>query len=347
MGYTRNMKVGLVIIRLNKAALHIMDLTSAVMVYSNTELDLEEKPVKAYVQSMCRKALGSTDCRHGKFPSGSDLSARISRYFHGAEELSELSSSIAKFLFEELSRAEKQSSADLLVADFLDGEDVRYFGLFLLEGKKAFVHEVSQAGSLVSCDIERHYGVLPAAAQKLNTWALVRADTMSIIYVDKTRIIDGQEVLVLPEELFSCKSEASSRETIDCVTEIVETVASNHGKNTTVALSRAKAYVTENVQTSSTFSCEGLAEEVFSENEGAREAFKTQVEVRHLPKIVAIDKRAVEQKRVRNHRIVTDTGIEVSFPAEYGEDPDMIEFTTEANGLISISLKNIGSIENR
>ena len=44
---------------------------------------------------------------------------------------------------------------------------------------------------------------------------------------------------------------------------------------------------------------------------------------------------------------MTDTGIEVSFPAEYGDDPEFIQFSTEENGLISIELKNIGSIENK
>ena len=69
--------------------------------------------------------------------------------------------------------------------------------------------------------------------------------------------------------------------------------------------------------------------------------------MRHLPERVAVDRRAVAQKRVRCHRIVTDTGIEVSFPAEYGDDPEFIQFSTEENGLISIELKNIGSIENK
>ena len=44
---------------------------------------------------------------------------------------------------------------------------------------------------------------------------------------------------------------------------------------------------------------------------------------------------------------MTDTGIEISFPVEYGENPEFIEFSTEENGLISIELKNIGSIENK
>ena len=319
------------IVRLNKAVLHVLDLDSAVSVISKAELDLEEKPVKSYVQSICRKSLGSTDCRHGKFGQDNALATQVSRYLHGADEFVPLTATVASFLFGELKR----------------GDDTRYIGLFLLEGKKAFVHEVSQAGSMVSCDIVRRYGVLPAATQKLASWALVRADNLEIAYVDKPRSIDGQDTLLIPEGLLQCSSEASARETIDCVTEIVEQVAEEHGANAALALSRAKAYVAEQVDEQDSFSRDGLAEKVFEDSEPARRAFETAADVRHLPERVAVDRRAVAQKRVRCHRIVTDTGIEVSFPAEYGDDPEFIQFSTEANGLISIELKNIGSIENK
>ena len=49
----------------------------------------------------------------------------------------------------------------------------------------------------------------------------------------------------------------------------------------------------------------------------------------------------------RNHKIRTDTGIEITFPTEYSHNPDFIEFVSMPNGMISIELKNIGNIENR
>ena len=46
-------------------------------------------------------------------------------------------------------------------------------------------------------------------------------------------------------------------------------------------------------------------------------------------------------------RARTDTGIEISFPAEMLKDTEYVQFVNEPNGLISIELKNIGSIENK
>ena len=65
-----------------------------------------------------------------------------------------------------------------------------------------------------------------------------------------------------------------------------------------------------------------------------------------LPAEVSVEP-AVAERRGRNHRIRTDTGIEITFPSEYCDNRDYIEFVNNPNGLISIELKNIGKITNR
>ena len=65
-----------------------------------------------------------------------------------------------------------------------------------------------------------------------------------------------------------------------------------------------------------------------------------------LPERGVVEK--AEAKRVtKSHKIRTDTGIELTFPAEYGENSDFIEFFSTPDGRIEIALKNIGAIENR
>ncbi len=66
-----------------------------------------------------------------------------------------------------------------------------------------------------------------------------------------------------------------------------------------------------------------------------------------LPERVPVERANVERAAVRNHKIRTDTGIEITFPAEMLRNTEYVQFVNEPNGLISIELKNIGSIENR
>ena len=45
-----------------------------------------------------------------------------------------------------------------------------------------------------------------------------------------------------------------------------------------------------------------------------------------------MERKQVERAAVRNHKIRTDTGIEISFPAEMGSNSEYIEFVNEPNG---------------
>ena len=75
---------------------------------------------------------------------------------------------------------------------------------------------------------------------------------------------------------------------------------------------------------------------------------KEGVVLRALPqKERVVVEKSVAKRVAKSHKIRTDTGIDITFPAEYGENPDFIEFVSGPNGLINIELKNIGHIENR
>lgn len=335
------------ILRMNKAILHVFDFVSCVNVMSKAELDLEDKTVRQYVSGICRKAMGATDAHPGRFERDSPFATRISRWFHGQEDFIKMTGEMADFLGGELAHVDQAASCDLLCADFTDGDDERWFGLFLLDIKKAFTHDVSGATGSPFCDVVRRNAVLPAATQKLGSWALVRASDLAVRVVEPVRQMDGADRLLLQQQLLSCTTEASSKEALDAVREMVEEVADEHGANAALALSRAKAYVTEHVDSEGSFSCEGLAEEVFADSEPARRKLELAAEVRKLPADVQVDRRAVDTKAMRNHRIVTDTGIEISYPAELGENPDFIRFESAPDGSISIELLNIGKIENK
>ena len=49
----------------------------------------------------------------------------------------------------------------------------------------------------------------------------------------------------------------------------------------------------------------------------------------------------------KQHKIKTDTGIELSFPVEYMNDREFIEISTNENGTLRIELKNISKITNK
>lgn len=348
---------------INHAILHVLDFVACEHVYAREEMDLADKTAKKYVASQARKALGNLDNKHGEFSAESHFAAALRDYFAGELGFVELSTEIAQFFARELGHMEKPVSTDVLVVDFdesastpsaddteaaFDGPIPRYFAVFLLESKQAYVHEVGFGETGGRNDIMRNRAVLPNPSQKVSSYALVNLRTQSVAFVDKQRTVAGEERWLIPDGLLQCSMEASTKETFAAVTELVEAVAEEYGQNAAVALSRAKACAVESVVDDEldSLNLAEVAEAAFESNPVMRERFEEAAQAIDLPERVPLEREAV-RRVAKNHKIRTDTGIEVTFPAEYSRNPEYMTFTSEVDGTISIQLKNIGSIENR
>lgn len=333
--------------KVNHAILHILDFESAVNVMSQRELDLDTRAVRSFVTSHLRRARTSGDNKRGAFAEDSAFAGELKSFFFGERDFIDLSQQIAEFVSGELAKAEKIESTDVFVADFEDDDDVRWFAVMLMNSRMAFMHEVAREGGEVRNDIARHYAILPSPSQKVASFALVRASTMDVYFQDKKRKIAGEDTFLIPDGLLQCETGVSGKEAIDAVTRVVEQVAEEHGANTAVALAKAKAAVAEAVEEDEELPPWDIVDEAFEDEPVMRDAIKASLQEEHLPERVTVERAQVERAAVRNHKIRTDTGIEISFPAEMVDNPDYIEFVNEPNGLISISLRNIGSFENR
>lgn len=334
--------------KINHAILHVLDFESAVNVFSQCELDLEDnRACRQFVTTHLRRARQSGDNKRATFAEDSAFAGELKNYFFGEREFIDLSQQVAEFISNELARADKAQSTDVLVADFDDDDDVRWFAVMLLTSKQAFMHEVgTQDGNRVA-NITRHYAILPNPSQKVQSYCVVRASTMEIGYVDKARKIAGEDRMLIPEGLLQCETGVSGKEAIDTVTRVVEEVAEEHGANTAVALAKVKAAVAEKVEDDEELPPWDIVDEVFEDEPVIKDSVRAALTEEKMPERVPVERKQVERAAVRNHKIRTDTGIEISFPAEMGSNSDYIEFVSEPNGLISIELKNIGSIENR
>lgn len=333
--------------KVNHAILHILDFESAVNVMSQCELDLDTRAVRSFVTSHLRRARTSGDNKRGAFAEDSAFAGELKSFFFGERDFIDLSQQIAEFVSGELAKAEKIESTDVFVADFEDDDDVRWFAVMLMNSRMAFMHEVAREGGEVRNDIARHYAILPSPSQKVASFALVRASTMDVYFQDKKRKIAGEDTFLIPDGLLQCETGVSGKEAIDAVTRVVEQVAEEHGANSAVALAKAKAAVAEAVEEDEELPPWDIVDEAFEDEPVMRDAIKASLQEEHLPERVPVERAQVERAAVRNHKIRTDTGIEISFPAEMVDNPDYIEFVNEPNGLISISLRNIGSFENR
>ncbi|MDO4533779.1 MAG: nucleoid-associated protein [Coriobacteriia bacterium] len=350
---------------INHAILHVFDFVACENTFSAEEIDLADKTAKGYVARLAGKALNDLDAKRGEFSPESRFADELRSYVARELDFVTLSRDIGEYLARELGHMEKPVSCDLLVVDFQDapvkvvdemtdeevaarfeGREDRYLGVIMLESKQAYVHDLGFGEVGERCGIERHRAVLPNPSQKIPTYAVIDLKTFGVRFADKPRTIDGAPKLIVPDGLLQCSIEASSKENFAAVAEVVEAVAEEYGANTAVVLSRAKAYVSQNAEEADDVDLEALAEDVFADNEPMRQRFEEVAQAYELPERVTVEREAARRVAAK-HKIRTDTGIEITFPAEYSRNPEYLTFTSEADGTYSIQLKNIGHIENR
>ena len=361
-------------LRINHAVLHGFELEIGECDLSQCEIDLEVKQTKSYVTRSVRRILSNAESKHGQFAAGSTFKDELMRYFAGQRSFLDVSSDIALSLYDALRKSEDLDSCDLLAVDFIDtgdmktnsqpvkatnssnaheatnvydSEGTRGFALLLLPRKQAFVHDVRSRDGQAYNDIVRHDSTLPNPSQKIDTYVVIKSTTLDIDFHDVERIVMGKKAYIIPELLLKCSSVASSKEVVDTVTKLVEDVAQEYGLEPAVAAAKAKSYVIDRARAACDVTPAEVGKAVFAESSpDAAEQYEREATSESLPERVSVAK-STAQRLAKNHRIRTDTGIEITFPSEYASSPEYISFERADDGKIFIEIKNIGSIENR
>lgn len=331
---------------IQQAILHILDFNANMCILSQKELDFTSDIVYEYVDKRIRRILCDAGQQSGIFYATSTMQRDIQQMLDGEMTFAEFASNTAKKLYDFLSHCEKTESLDVLFVDFQDDEDIRNLAVMLLEHKTAYTHQILDDDGAVYNNLITHHAILPGLSQKVEGYAYIRCHDFSVRFVDKKRSLDGEEICVLPDRVLQCTAAISGRDAVKLVSKITAQVAEDYGVNAVEALSKAKNYLAENAEAEQAFSPEAMGEAAFTSSPQMQAAFKEQLAEAKLPEQVDIQK-DFALRTGRQHKIKTDTGIEITFPSEYVENTEYIQFINNPDGTISIELKNIGKIINK
>jgi len=350
-------------LKVSQAILHVFDFESGSKYYSEAPLDLENRPTKSYVQRRLRKIVGNAESNHGEFAEDSGFAGELEHYLMGGAEFQGFSVQIAEWFWEELRRAEELEQVDLLVADFIDTDAVpvdanstdaevdaafdgpegkRFFAVVLLPRKQSFVHEIGGGAN----EILRMDTALPNPTAKIDTYVLVDCDSFAIDFHDKERSIGGETIQILPDKFLQCTAAASTQQVFTEVSEIVQDVAEEYGLTPAVEVGRAKAAVAQQADRDEVVTPAEIGRVVFEDRPDVQQVFEERVREAKLPEEAPV-RRGVANRLAKNHKIKTDTGIEITFPSDLADKPGYLDFATGADGTISITIGNVAHIENK
>ena len=335
------------IVGLKKAILHILDANSGLNVLSDTLLDVENAEINNFIARHIEKIYESGSLRPAEFKETSGFKAKLTQYKNGDISFVELSENAAERLGDAVFSSEDPAACDIVVCEFVTNEK-NIIGILKCNNKTGVTHSVIQSDGHVLNNIINHYALLPPISQKISECAFIDMDTMEPKYTGKKYKIDGETVDIIADLLLECEFEISPRESANTVTRIAKKVALENGADTLETTARIKEYVTKSIGEDDYeyVDTDKVADIVFEGLPGIKEEFVKKIEKAGVPKHVEVNP-YITKKMTSNVKIITDTGVEISFPPEYYRNPDYIEIMTNEDGTLSIKINNITEMLNR
>lgn len=333
------------IIGLNKAVLHILDGMSAMTMYSDEELDVSDGSVNSFITKHIEKTYEDPGLRKAQFNTSSGVLYHIKSYKNGEEDFVTMSRHIAERLYEGIGACEDPESCDVIICDFVESEN-QMLAILKCDNKIGFTHRVDREESGIKNSIINHYAILPTVSQRIGECAYISLEDFTIHYKGKKRKIDGESMDLIADVLLECVYDISPKESINAITKIAKKVMQENGGDTIEVSSKMKEYITENLEEIEYVEPQKVAEAVFEGRPAMRDEFITKIQEADVPEKVELNK-YVTKKMSSNIKIVTDIGVEISFPAEFYRDSEHIEIINNDDGTLSVKINNIGEITNK
>ena len=332
---------------IKRAILHILDGNSGVSVYSDEELDVSDASINNFISKHIEKVYEDASLRNAEFSDNSGFKYQLTEFIKDENTFIALSQFIAKRMYEGITQSDKPDSSDLIVCDCILNERPT-LAVLKCDNKIGYTHQVMQDEGKVKNQIINHYAILPTTTQKITECAFISREDFTIKYKGRKRNIDGESTDLIADILLECIYDISSRESVNAVKKIAKKVTEENGGDAIETMSKMKEYITENIEEGEkTYIDTGkVAEKIFDGKPGMRDEFMQKIEKANVPQKVEMNS-YVTKKLASNVKIVTDIGVELTFPAEYYQNSDYVSFINNEDGTISIQINNIGEFINK
>ena len=330
---------------IDKAILHILDVNQSNEVFSDALLEMNEPTVEFIIKHV-EKSIASQDAKKGSFYNNSEFKVLLEGYLQENMDFIPFSRQVAGNLYKLLTTAEAVASTDLLICDGRVDE-VRYLIMFKCNNHQGYVHQINvDEQGKVATELVNNYAILPGLTQKIDEFVFINCDTMEILSKSRKYNMDGNNIFLLPELFLECAQAPSPSETIKEINKAVKKVTEAYCQDEVAAVTAVKSFIAENMEKEAVLDPVAVGQQVFQDNPSMAADYNHAIETAGFAEPVEVNQEAT-LKKMKKHKLSTDTGIELTIPTDYFENTDFVEFFREEDGSMSITLKNIQNIINR
>jgi len=321
--------------QIKHAILHILE-NGAEPVFSNEELDIDSEICHEFISRHVRRLISSPAARKATFSAESEVYGFVGEYKKGNSFFNDFSRLLCSRLANIMQDSEIPSGDMLIVAFEQSGLD--YLAVLKLNYLECFTHSV--------LDGENHLvktsTVLPFTHGKVEEACLIPFDPMILQILEKPCVVNSEEQMYFSGLFLQCETELSKKETAEILTQVVEEVTAKHFEDDIEAVAKIKHALIEEAECSEedAFLLVGAASRAFADKPSVKDEFLSLAYEAGLPHEVKLPA-AYARKQFNVQRFKSGNGVEIKIPADLFEDPDSVQFVTNPDGTVSITLKNL------
>ena len=329
---------------IDKAALHILDAAAEASLLSAAELPLAGA-VGEYLAAHIERSRRSPDKKAGTFYEDSECKKEIAAYLAGEKDFLAFSRAIAESFLHAFSHAAEAANMLLFVLDVKEDER-RELVLFLCRSHAGFSPAVVDTAGGLSAELNAERALLPSASATMDEFAFVDLSTLAVHVRARRYTIDGNAIFVLPELVLECGQAPSAREALKKASDTAKKVAEAYGGDAVETAAAVKSFVAGELAEKDAVNPFEAGREVFKGNPAMQAEYEKAIEEAGFAAPVEMDRESI-LKKMKSHKLKTDTGIELTIPTDYFDNTEFVEFRRGEDGTISITLKQIQNIVNR
>lgn len=332
-------------IRILKSIVHILDSTTGTPVLSDKELEMGPD-LSDFVKEHIYKISTGDDAKNCVFMQDE------SEFFEMIKDVDEdnfidVSKQIAGSLYSIMNSNIDIPPADLIIVIY-QSEGGLYMGVIKMNYKTSYTHKTGtddESNNNVN-EIILHKAILPAKTARVSEGALINLDTMDVRLVEKKFDINGKKENYFSKIFLKCKSSLSQKSKLDIVTKAVnKVVKENYDETEQLEIDmKAKSIIHNEYMNEGQIDVPVVVEKIFEERPELKEVFNEKVEKYNVSKEPIKPENENTVKKYNRQFLKTDSGIEIKIPMEEYENKESVEFITNADGTISVLIKNIEKV---
>jgi len=328
---------------INNAILHVIDSNGTDML-SNQELDTDSEICYHFIGKHVRRLLRNPEGREACFSDGSEVYAMIRAYQKSECSFKDFSRNLCERLSGIMRINNEIPSADILVVDFEYSRN-RYLAILKLNYIECFTHKIDDGANHIIVN----NSILPVAGGKVEEACLIPYDPMVLRVLEKPILLNDEETYYFSKYFLDCEAELSKKELADIITQTADDINQMYFDGDIEAAARfSQALISEATRSDEEddngVHLETVIKQAFEGNEKAATDFLEAAKDAGLPYEVKIDQ-SFAKRQFGTKRFKADNGIEIKFPSELMGQPETIQFVTNPDGSVSVTMRNLRRID--